>query len=164
MGMSEMIRDGYYDEHDTAPDSLPHSWHRTPSCSSVSVVSMSAASRSTFRAYMSLNALDRISFSCRHLLPRLHRSSILIPFQILLSNHPGSPVLASETARATKNTDAGLIDAKDGSGFKAGKQFHRHNSNSAHRKSSPRRWRPYSSAAVQFRSSVANENQTRAAV
>ena len=130
MGMSEMIRDGYYDEHDTAPDSLPHSWHRTPSCSSVSVVSMSAASRSTFRAYMSLNALDRISFSCRHLLARLHRASIPICLQILLSNQPCSSVLASEAARATKYTDASLIHAQGRSGFKAGVKFHRHNSNS----------------------------------
>jgi len=57
-------------------------------------------------------------------LPRLHRPGIPIPFQILLSNHPSSPVLASETARATKYTDAGLINAKGHSGFKAGVKFH----------------------------------------
>ena len=65
-----------------------------------------------------------------NLLPRLHRSGIPIPFQILLSNQPRSPVLASEAARATKYTDAGLINAKDGGSFKAGIKFHRHNSNS----------------------------------
>lgn len=132
-GMSEMIHSRYCDELDTCPALRQRSGRRSPSYSSALMASMFATSRSIFPVCTIQRSFDQLLFSCHHLLSRLYWAGIPIRLQILLSNHPHSPMLASETARATKNTDAGISNAKGRSGFSAGVElveFHRNNSNS----------------------------------